>query len=227
MSDNIRTSLRFTAVRDTVETIVTKLADYFDSKGTSNLIANPAESLSRSALFRPIADTPRKYQKPEWLETDAIVIEERSDLALAAKQFENFAIHTTFHLGSRTFSGSIYFYTVRPSTDDPHLQSFVRLSLHSALTMALRGTSDFGLGVTIDAGIKSSLLEMMFGNISGVIDGKGFVYSLEHKESDPVTLLQLESFVLRPERANPLFGAYVIGLHKSLVSRSALIHIWG
>jgi hypothetical protein len=226
MSDNVRTALRFTAVKEPVEAIASGLADYFDSTGVSTLIGAPSEPLEQRALFRPFDDTPQKYIQPEWRDAGIEPVD-RSSLAMAARQFESFAIHTSFSFGGRAFGGSVYVYETGNVNRSPQQsQRFVKLSFHSALTEALRGTREFGVGVTIDREVKSDLFGMVLG-IAGIIHAEGFVYGLEQSPSGPVTSSELSTFLVQPDRANALFGQYAIGIRSSIVSRDMLVGIWG
>jgi hypothetical protein len=226
MSDNVRTSLRFTVVEQSIDVITARLADFFESQGDSTLIPDPTKPLGMRALFRPIADTPQKYQQPEWLETNELEPMDKSALVILANQYENFAIHTNFVFGVKAFHGSVYVFKATPSVDRSKGESsFVRLSFHSSLTTVLLGTNEFGGRVTIDQEIKSSLLEATFG-IYRAIEAKGFVYGLERDGTSPLTVTQLRSVLLHPEATNPLFGAYLTGIDRSILSRADLIDVW-
>ncbi len=226
MSDNARTTLAFPVLEQPVENVVTKLVGFFEPEADTLLVRDPETPSDSQPLFRPIAETPGKYQKPEWLEREEPEPDDKGTLVRLATKYRNFAVHTTFNFAAKVYQGSMFIYDVasledRSSTE----QTFVRLSFHSALTYALRGTREFGGPVVIDPEIKGGLMKMALG-LCAVLGAKGFAYGLERDGPLPFSVQQLRTYLCDPIHQLPPIPAFVTGIDRSIVSRSDLIRVW-
>jgi hypothetical protein len=226
MSDNARTTLAFTIIQQPVEIVVAKLADALEYEGHSLLVHRATAPPASQALFRPIADTPAKYQRPEWLETDEPEPEDKPTLAHLAKKYPNFAVHTTFVFAGESYTGSVFFFTVALHGDrSDGRQSFVQFSFHSYLTYALRGTREFGVRVVIDADIKAGLIQLALG-LCGVLEADGFIYGLERGGPLPFSAEQLGAYLRDPLTHRAPLPAFLLGIKNSIISRAELIRVW-
>jgi hypothetical protein len=226
MSDYARTTLAFSVVHESVETVVTKLADYFERESDSPLVCDVAAPPTLQALFRPIADTPEKYHSPDWLEKDEPEPEDKTTLVKLAKKYNNLAVDTNFDFAGKLYQGSVFIYSVALPTDRSNSQySFARFSFHSALTYALRGTREFGGRVIVDQEIKASLVKMAIG-VGHTLGAKGLVYGLEGDGPLPFTEYQLGAYFRDPAIQKTPILPFFACIDKSIVSRSDLIRVW-
>jgi hypothetical protein len=224
MSDYARTTLAFPMVDQCVETAVINLANFFEHTGDSIFPHDITGAGTLRTFFRPIADTPEKYRRPESIENNEFEPENASALGNMARKFKNLAIHTTFNLAGRAYQGSVFVYSIASS--DPHGQnSFVRLSFHSYLTYELRGTKQFGGRVTINGEIKAGLIQMALG-ISRTLGADGFIYGLEGDGPLPFSVQQLQNYLCQPAMQEAPVPVYFLGINKKIMSRAELIRLW-
>jgi hypothetical protein len=226
MSDYARTTLAFPVVKQPVADVVYRLADALNRDGYSLLVHDPEAPPTSRVRFRPIADSPGKFQRPEWLERSEPEPADRPVLARLAQKYRNLAVHTTFDFAGNSYQGSVFVYDVPlPGDRTNSQQSFVRLSFHSALAYALRGTREFGGRVKIDPAIKADLIRTAF-ELCSNLRGEGFIYGLEMDGPLAFTVQQLEAYLRTPDIQKPPVSPFLVGIRSAIVSRAELIRIW-
>lgn len=226
MSDNARTTIAFSVIRQSVDSAVTTLAEALDRQGDSLLVPDPAAAPTARILFRPIVEAATKYQEPEGIERDEPEPEDLLTLAKLTAKYRNVSIHTSFDFAGQSYLGTVYVYDVRLPDDTSNAGSaFVRLSIHSYLTFALRGAREFGGPVKIDAEIKSDVIQLAL-RLAVVLGADAFVYGLEGDRPSPFTPRQIEAYLRAPERHPPPLNPYLAGIKSSLLSRDELLRVW-
>jgi len=224
MSDNARSTLAFPVIAQTAEDVVSKLADALDRSGESILLADPMAPPTFRTLFRPIANEPAKYHRPEYLENTGLDPTDKPGLVRSAMSYRDLAIHTTFDIAGKFYRGSVLIYNVEVSVD-AEIRSFVRFGFQSELTYDLRGTREFGGKVTVNREIKADLLRMAF-LLCDTLHAGGFVFGLERAGPSPFSITQLANYLRAPTLHNVPFAAFMLGIDTSLVSYAKLLDVW-
>jgi hypothetical protein len=211
MSDYVRTTLAYSVVECTTGRALFAVSDLLDPKFLP----------SGTPVLRTFSEAREQYERQEWTSWNMPAVRSLSDLV--AFHF-NMAVDVSVPFDGRRYGCTLFAFKVADTSADRCI-TFLRISLPSSLTYALRGTREFGGPIRIDAEVKRDLLRYAIGG-SRALNANAFVFGLEGDGLSPFTAAELVHYVKEPLRAKPPVPPYAIGVSASMASRAEIVAAW-